>query len=98
MLALVLITAVRGPPQQGAYANDESRVPPPELDPPSIPIPESLDQAEQWMTQNRVYAQTAPAPVRCEVPAIDVARASDAVLDAHFEDLMEFLVRSGNPR
>ena len=57
-------------------------MPAPELNPPTIPIPQTFDEAEQWLTENAVYGQTAPAPVRCEVPAIDVARASDAVLDA----------------
>ena len=49
------------------------------------------------MTANAFYGQTAPAPVRCEVPAIDVARASDAVLDSHFESLIECLVRVWQP-
>jgi predicted metalloprotease len=97
VLALVLISAVGGERQEGAYANDDYQVPAPELNPPAIPIPETFAQAEQWLTQNAVYGQTTPAPVRCEVPAIDVARASDGVLDAHFEDLMECLVRVWQP-
>jgi hypothetical protein len=90
VLALVLINAVgSGQPQSGAYVNDDYQVPAADLNPPPLPIPQTYDQAEQWLTDNDVYGATMPAPVRCEVPAIDVARASDAVLDAHFEDLVE---------
>jgi uncharacterized protein len=98
LLALVLINATGGGQSQPvAYANDDYQVPAPDLNPPPIPIPETFDQAEQWLTNNAVYGATMPAPVRCEVPAIDVARASDAVLDAHFEDLVECLVRAWQP-
>jgi predicted metalloprotease len=98
VLALVMINAGGGgQPQSGAYVNDEYQVPAPDLNPPPIPIPQTFDEAERWLTTNAVYDQTAPAPVRCEVPAIDVARSSDAVLDAHFEDLVECLVRVWQP-
>ena len=97
VLALVLVNAVGGESQEGAYANDDYQVPAPELNPPTIPIPQTFDEAEQWLTANAVYGQTAPAPVRCEVPAIDVARAGDADLDAHFESLVECLVRVWQP-
>jgi uncharacterized protein len=99
VLALVMINAVGsgGQPQSGAYVNDEYQVPAPDLNPPPIPTPETFDQAEQWLTDNAVYGTTMPAPVRCEVPAIDVARSSDAVLDAHFEELVECLVRAWQP-
>ena len=49
------------------------------------------------MANNAVYAQLAPAPVRCNEPPIDVATASDAALKAHFENLMECLVRVWQP-
>jgi predicted metalloprotease len=98
VLALVMINAMGGgQPQSGAYANDDYQVPPPDLNPPPIPVPQTFDEAEQWLTQNDVYGATTPAPVRCEVPAIDVARASDAVLDAHFEELVACLVRVWQP-
>jgi uncharacterized protein len=98
LLGLVLVNAMSGgEPRTGAYANDDYQVPAPDLNPPPIPIPETYDQAAQWLTRNNVYAETVPAPVRCEVPAIDVANASDEVLDAHFENLVECLVRVWQP-
>ena len=68
-----------------------------ELNPPPIPVAESYEQAQDWVTNNAFYAQTAPAPVRCEVPPIDVATADDALLKSHFESLMECLVRVWQP-
>ena len=58
---------------------------------------ESFEQAQDWVANNALYAQTTPAPVRCEVPPIDVATADDALLKSHFESLMECLVRVWEP-
>ncbi len=80
-----------------AYQNDDYQVPPPDTSPPPIPIPETYEQAEQWITQSTFYDQTAPAPVRCNSQPINVSTASDAQLKAHFEGLMECLVRVWEP-
>jgi uncharacterized protein len=80
-----------------AYQNDDYRVPPPERNPPPIPIPQTYGEAEQWITQSPFYAQTVPAPVRCDSQPINVATASDARLESHFEGLMECLVRVWQP-
>ncbi len=80
-----------------AYQNDNYQVPPPDTSPPPIPVPETYEQAERWITDNRFYDQTAPAPVRCNSQPINVVTASDAQLKAHFEGLMECLVRVWEP-
>jgi uncharacterized protein len=80
-----------------AYQNDDYQVPPPDTSPPPIPLPETYEQAEQWITQSTFYNQTAPAPVRCNSQPINVSTASDAQLKAHFEGLMECLVRVWEP-
>ena len=80
-----------------AYQNENYRVPPPDTNPPPIPIPETYEQAEQWITQSRFYGQTVPVPVRCNSQPINVTTASDAQLKAHFEGLMECLVRVWEP-
>ena len=80
-----------------AYQNDNYQVPPPDASPPPIPIPETYEQAEQWITESPFYNQTAPAPVRCNSRPINVVTASDAQLKAHFEGLMECLVRVWEP-
>jgi uncharacterized protein len=107
LLAVILVTlaALGGlvisgltlEPSNVAYQNDDYQIPPPDTSPPPIPVPETYQQAEQWITQSTFYNQTAPAPVRCNSQPINVSTASDAQLKAHFEGLMECLVRVWEP-
>ncbi|HZA03814.1 MAG TPA: neutral zinc metallopeptidase [Propionibacteriaceae bacterium] len=86
-----------GRPAEMAYANDDYRVPPPSTNPPALPQPETYQQAEQWITANPFYDQTAPVPVRCDSEPINVTTASDDRLETHFNGLMECLVRVWQP-
>ena len=81
----------------GAFQNDDYQVPPPDTNPPPIPLPQTYEQAEQWITNSRLYNQTVPVPVRCNSQPINVTTASDAQLESHFEGLMECLVRVWEP-
>ena len=65
-LAGLVIVSLTAPSSDGAYANDDYEVPPPDTAPPPLPQPDTYEQAEQWITANAFYAQTAPAPVRCD--------------------------------
>jgi predicted metalloprotease len=76
-----------------AYRNDDYRVPPPDRNPPPLPVPQTYGEADQWITDSAFYAQTVPAPVRCNSEPINVSTASDGQLESHFEGLMECLVR-----
>jgi predicted metalloprotease len=93
----LVITGLTLEPSNVAYQNDDYQVPPPDTSPPPIPVPETYQQAEQWITQSAFYNQTAPAPVRCNSQPINVSTATDAQLKAHFEGLMECLVRVWEP-
>jgi uncharacterized protein len=96
-LAGLVITGLRSEPSNAAYQNDDYQVPPPDRSPPPIPVPQTYSEAEQWITQSPFYSQTVPAPVRCNSQPINVVTASDAQLKAHFEGLMECLVRVWQP-
>ena len=65
--------------------------------PTALPLPETYEQADDWVTNNAFYDQTAPVPVRCNSQPINVTTASDAQLKAHFEGLMECLIRVWQP-
>ncbi len=80
-----------------AYQNDDYKVPPPDLSPPPLPVPDTYEQAQQIITSSPFYGQTAPAPVRCDATPIDVANASDTQLKAHLDASMECLVRVWEP-
>ena len=91
------VAGLTGRPSEVAYANDDYEVPPPDTAPPPLPQPETYQQAEDWITTNAFYNQTAPVPVRCNSQPINVTTSSDEQLDTHFEGLMECLVRVWQP-
>jgi predicted metalloprotease len=93
---LVLAGLLSGP-SDAAYQNDDYKVPPPDKNPPPIPLPKSYEEAVTYITKNPFYGQTAPLPVRCNSQPINVGTASDDVLNSHFEGLMECLVRVWQP-
>jgi predicted metalloprotease len=93
---LVIANAVTSD-SEVAYANDDFSVPPPDTSPPAIPRPQTESEAEDFLVRNPFYDQTAPIPVRCESRPINVATASDAQLEAHFNGLMECQVRVWQP-
>ena len=96
-LAGLVATGLVNEPRGSAYQNDDYQVPPPDLTPPPLPAPETFDEAEALLTANPVYGQAVPAPVRCTSQPINVVDASDEQLKAHFEGLMECLVRVWQP-
>jgi predicted metalloprotease len=99
LIALVglVIAGLNSGPSNVAYQNDDYNIPPPDRNPPPIPVPQTYDEAEQLITKNRFYSQTVPTPVRCNSQPINVSTASDAQLKSHFEGLMECLVRVWEP-
>ncbi|WP_139209687.1 neutral zinc metallopeptidase [Microlunatus flavus] len=80
-----------------AYQNDDYRVPPPDLSPPPLPVPDTYEQAQDLITNSPFYGQQVPAPVRCDATPINVGTASDAQLEDHFTKAMECLVRVWEP-
>lgn len=96
LAGLVLANLVSGSPT-AAYQNEDYQVPPPDRNPPPIPAPNTYGEAEEWLTNNALYAQQVPVPVRCNSAPIDVAEADDEQLAAHFNGLMECLVRVWQP-
>ena len=76
-LAALVITGMTTSPSELAYQNDSYKVPPPDKNPPPLPVPDTYEQAQQIITSSPFYAQTAPAPVRCSTEPINVASATD---------------------
>ncbi|MGV8908814.1 MAG: neutral zinc metallopeptidase [Propionicimonas sp.] len=72
-------------------------VPAPDTDPPELPAPETYEEAQEWLTNNAAYAQTAPVPTDCRLPPIDPAGASDSELETHLDDLTACLWRVWSP-
>jgi predicted metalloprotease len=96
IVGLVLVNVFTGT-SDSAYQNDDYQVPPPDAAPPPIPLPETYTEAEDWLVDNKLYAQSAPIPVRCDNSPINVADASDDDLGTHFNNQVECLMRVWNP-
>lgn len=92
VVGLVLANNVQSDPDV-PYANEEYQVPPADTTPPELPVPETVEQAEAALVENPFYDQATPGPVRCSSQPINVNSADDDQLKAHFEGLMECLVR-----
>lgn len=102
--ALVILGALTGiddttpPPQStGQYENEQYRVPGADTTPPDLPMPETYGDAREWMTNNPIYNQTAPAPIDCDAAPIDLLNASKAELQDHFNQLTGCLMRTFGP-
>ena len=96
-LAGLVMSGLTSGQTEVAYQNDDYRVPPPDRNPPPLPLPETYEQATALITRNPMYDQMAPLPVRCNSQPINVRTASDDQLKEHFEGLMECLVRFWEP-
>lgn len=96
-LAALAVTSLTANTPNSQYQNDDYTVPPPDNSPPPLPLPEDYRQADDWINNSTFYAQVTPAPVRCASQPINVTTATDEQLKAHFEGLMECLVRVWQP-
>jgi len=64
---------------------------------PPLPVPDTYEQARQYVVNNPFYRQTAPDPVKCDAQPINVATADDVQLKSHFESLMGCVLRVWEP-
>ncbi|QGN33732.1 neutral zinc metallopeptidase [Microlunatus sp. Gsoil 973] len=96
LVGLVVVNLVVGSGTAVAYQNDSYKVPPPDENPPPLPAPDTYGQARQWITANKLYDQSMPLPIRCELKPI-TDQSTDAELTTHLNDLMACLVRAWEP-
>jgi len=85
------------PPQDGMFVNDDYQVPDPDPNPPALPEPTTSDELMAFLTDNPLYAQTAAAPVRCDIDQIDLTTATKSQLKKHFDQLTACLMRVWGP-
>lgn len=92
-----LVVTLIANPAQAAYQNESYQVPDPDLNPPDLPQPQTVEEAKDAIENNPFYDQDVPIPVRCEEGPIDVTTAGDAELEKHLNELMACLVRVWEP-
>jgi predicted metalloprotease len=96
-IAGLVVANMVSKPATVTYQNDDYKVPPPDTNPPPLPTVKTVGEAQDALTKNPFYAQSAPIPVRCTNQPINVGTATDEQVDAHFEGLMECLLRVWAP-
>ena len=64
----------------------EVDVPEPDSYPSDLPAPQTYSEAEEWMQDNLLYAESIKVPVPCTVEPAS-ARATPAQIEAHLNDL-----------
>ena len=79
--------------QPSQYQNEDYRVPEVDTAPDKPPVPETYEQATDWMQKNPIYGVQVPAPTRCGSPPIDLGSASKGELEAHYNELTACLMR-----
>lgn len=78
------------------YQNEGYQAPPADFDPPELPVPTTVSQAESWLTDNALYAEAVPSPTRCAMVPL-AATATTAELQEELNDLMGCLMQVWEP-
>ena len=74
-------------PQPGQTSAPPVGVPEPDLDPPDLPIPKTYEEAEQWLVNNALYAQSVEVPTNCTLGRINPVGADPKELEDHLNNL-----------
>lgn len=77
-----------------AYQNESYTPPPADENPPELPVPKNVEEAKLALTDNKLYAQKVPQPIRCDVPEINVTTASSSALETHMEEVVACLMKT----
>lgn len=80
-----------------AYKNETYQVPPPDSNPPEIPVPQYRSELTSWTRSNKIYSVSVAKPVRCELPDTDYASSSDSEVKSHLNQLTACLMRVWGP-
>lgn len=91
-------TATTTPTTSPTTSQEEQYTPPPpDMDPPKLPVPETYSEATQWLQKNAIYEQNTQIPNNCAfLKPVDAASASVSELQAHIENLTACLVKVWN--
>lgn len=80
------------------YANSDYHVPTAPTQPDPIPAPATNAEANTFLEENPVYAETIPSPVQCEMSKdFNAETATDAELQAQLDELVTCNLRVWGP-
>lgn len=79
------------------YQQEDYKVPPPEANPPELPLPKVEADLETLTEQNKVYGTTVPNPTRCEMTEITLGSSSKAEIKSSMDELTACLAKVWDP-
>lgn len=74
-------------PQVGQTSAPPTGVPEPDFDPPDLPIPKTYEEAEQWLVDNALYAESVEVPTNCTLGRMNPIGADAQELEDHLNNL-----------
>ncbi|XSS52957.1 neutral zinc metallopeptidase [Propionibacteriaceae bacterium Y1923] len=78
------------------WENDDYEIPSVANQVPQMPAPND-SQADEWLTNNKIYSVTMATPVRCEAEPVDATTLSTTEMAAQLNDVMKCLLRVWGP-
>lgn len=97
LLAFVVFSSRDGGEVAVQYQNEDYQVPT-AGNPPPLPMPTTVPEAEAWLTQNALYSQTLAEPVRCDLQLLpNPGSQSDPELESRMREYLLCLTRVWGP-
>jgi predicted metalloprotease len=62
-------------------------VPAPDLNPPDLPDPADVRQAQTWSKENKLYQQSVPVPTACSLRFVDMAKVPAATYQNYLNEV-----------
>lgn len=104
ILIAVVAAAVRSlagggdtPGQTTQYEQEDYKVPPPEANPPELPLPEVEADLDTLTKQNKLYDTAVPNPTRCEMTEITLGSSDKAKIKRSMDELTACLAKVWDP-
>ncbi len=79
-------------PEVGQTSAPPTGVPEPDYNAPEAPVPVTWDEAEKWLVDNALYAQSVQVPTNCTLGRIDVETIAEPELLEHLNLLTACLM------
>ena len=94
LIGVVLANMLNGTPGAGPRPTETYTPPPPEMNPPALPVPKTYGEATDWMQNNPLYQQSITIPTDCNnLQPIDALNATEEELQNHLQELTACLMK-----
>ncbi len=94
LAGVVVANMLNGTPGTGPRPAETYNPPPPDMNPPDLPVPKTYSEATEWMKNNPIYQQSITIPTDCNnMQPVDALNSSEAELNDHLQKLTACLMK-----